>query len=430
MPSRFPNSPDAIRALPDIRRTGYSRAILLNLDTNERWQFLLNPSQLNYTTSANYFVGSVMGTNQQPMAWTSSNGLTLQINDLILDTTDERKSCRAAIERLVTLSKATPNKGRPPQLSFVWGEQSLSPCVIVGDIEWTETGHVNGVAVRASLSFTLQEAGEPKPLIIRPTIELIPSTTQSGGIPIPAPSQNPPPAPVPQPGPPPAPQPGQPPTTPPPTNPNPPQAGVPTDEAALDRLGFAAGISLDGASAFAISATRVLTAAHMVRSVGQSVRLVLRGNDSTVEKTVTGTVRGINQSLDAAWIECPPNSFSVWWILGDESKLKNGDRAVAYGHPSGGSPNQEKTTGVVRELGRNERGVNFGMTDSRTRLLYPGNSGGAIACGQIGSSEYGKIISLTSGGQGRPSIGQTIQNWQSDRVWGPRITQVKSAFNL
>lgn len=198
----------------------------------------------------------------------------------------------------------------------------------------------------------------------------------------------------------------------------------------MDRIGFGAGIYLDSASAFAIGSNKVLTAAHMVNSVGQTVRLVMRGDDQTTEKTVSGTVKGINQNLDAAWIECPAGSFDVYWELGDESKLKNGDRMVAYGHPSGGKPYQEKTTGVFKEFGSGREGLRFGMTDSTTRLLYPGNSGGAIACGQVGSSEYGKIVSLTSGGQGRPSIGQTISNWQSDRCWGPKISQVKSAFNL
>ena len=431
MPSgRYPNNSDAVNALPDIVRTGQSRAFLLNLDTNQRWDFLLNPQEIPYLATVTYVTANLIGVNQQPVIWTSTDGLFMELSDLILDTTIERKSVRSAIDRLVELGKATPSLGRPPLLSFVCGEHTFSQCVLAGDITWTELATVNGVAVRARLSFSLRKAGVAAPLITLPTIEAIPSTTNSGGIPIPRPS------PVPTP----TPEPGTTPTPSPSPSPSPgptPAPGVPTDESGIDRIGFGAGISLNGASAFAISSSKVLTAAHMVRSVGESVRLVLKGDDATVEKTVNGTVQGINQGLDAAWIQCPENSFDIWWELGNEGNLKDGDLCLAYGHPAGGSPNQEKTRGVFRRLGSGSNGVVFGMPDPKTRLLYPGNSGGAITCGQKGSSEFGKIISLTSGGDGRPSQpapGQNVQLqgsvWQTDKVYGPRITQVKAAFNL
>lgn len=430
---RYPNNPAAVNALPDVVRTGQSRAFLLNLDTEQKWDFLLNPQEIPYRATVNYVTANLIGVNQQPVIWTSTDGLFMDLQDLILDTTQERRSVRAAIDRLVELGKATPQLGRPPLLSFVCGEHTFSQCVLAGDIAWTELATINGVAVRARLSFTLRKAGVAAPLITLPTIEPIPSTTNSGGIPIPrAPTT---PAPVPEPGT--TPAPGTP--TPSPSPPSTTGAIVPTNEAELDRLGFGAGISLSGASAFAIGADKVLTAAHMVRSVGQSVQLVLRGDDATVEKTVTGTVKGINQGLDAAWIECPSNSFDFWWTLGDETKLKDGDRCAAYGHPSGGTSQfQEKNLGVFRRLSSGSQGVIFGMPDPQTRLLYPGNSGGAICCAQQGSSEYGKIISLTSGGDGRPNKpardGDTVRldgsQWQTDRVYGPRISQVKSAFNF
>jgi hypothetical protein len=415
---KYPNHPLAIKALPDVVRTGQSRASLINLDDPEqRWFFLLNPQETLYRGNITHVVGGLIGVNQQPTLWISNDGLELQLADLIIDTTAERKSAQAQFERWLNLTKAVANLGRPPLLSFVWGEQSFSQCQITGEYTWLVLSTINGIPVRGRLSFTLKKVGAAIPAITAPTIEPIPTSTNSGGIPIPRPAPTPSPSIEPGVTPSPSPSPGG--------------GVVPADEAALDALGYAAGISLDGASAFAIGSNKVLTAAHMVERVNQTVKLELKGNDGTIEKTVTGTVRQISQNLDAAYIECPANSFSVWWELGDESKLKDGDRCSAYGYPSGGSPHQERNNGLFKKFGSGREGVVFKCISATERLLYPGNSGGAILASMKGHSEYGKIISLTSGGDGRPSKGQSIPNWNTtDECFGPKISEVKAAFNL
>lgn len=149
-----------------------------------------------------------------------------------------------------------------------------------------------------------------------------------------------------------------------------------------------------------------------------------------------------DESLDAAYFEITDKKFDIYWTLGDSDALKAGDLCYAYGFPDG-DPLEERNKGAIApdpgsvptsQLSP-QKYLFFAMLDAKTRLLYPGNSGGAI-CAAVGS-QAGKIISLTSGGEGRPKktdveAGRdtTIKDWKRDRCWGPRINAVKAAFGI
>lgn len=419
----YPNNPQAVDSLPDIVRTGYSQAFLLNLDTEEKWHFLLPPQALPYRSTVSYAVGTLLGVNQQPIVWTSSDGLSLELSGLILDTTRERKSVRAAIDRLVSLSHASPALGRPALLSFVWGEQSFSECVLIGDISWTETAAINGVAVRAILGFTLRKAGKVKPLIEVPTIEPIPGSTNSGGIPLPQPNPTPPPVE-------------------PPGGDSGGGTSPPSTESEIDKVGFGACLRWSGAGGFVIApGNKGLTAEHMLvsgKSPGTTWTAEIMEGDQKIGSCTCKLIKA-DEGLDAAYFEITDKTFDIYWTLGDSDALKSGDLCYAYGFPDG-DPLEERNKGVIApDKGSApldaQKYLFFAMPDAKTRLLYPGNSGGAI-CAAVGS-QAGKIISLTSGGEGRPKktdveAGRdtTIKNWKTDRCWGPRINSVKQAFGI
>lgn len=134
-------------------------------------------------------------------------------------------------------------------------------------------------------------------------------------------------------------------------------------------------------SGFIISSNgEILTNAHVVNGVN-TVKVTLKDG-----RTFQGKVMGTDPVTDVAVVKIQSNNLPVV-ELGDSSRLKPGEWAIAIGNPLG--LDNTVTSGIISATGRssgdigapNER-VNFIQTDA---AINPGNSGGPLlnARGQV-----------------------------------------------
>jgi serine protease Do len=114
----------------------------------------------------------------------------------------------------------------------------------------------------------------------------------------------------------------------------------------------------------------ILTNAHVVEDATE-INVTLSDN-----RKFKGKVVGKDRATDLAVVKIDANNLPVA-TLGDSSKLRPGDAAIAIGNPYGYS--HTVTAGIISALGRSpdnpEEAGNFIQTDA---AINPGNSGGPL----------------------------------------------------
>lgn len=201
-------------------------------------------------------------------------------------------------------------------------------------------------------------------------------------------------------------------------------ANAPGDEAIFAEVSVFVG---QGCSGYVVSANMVCTAYHCIQGVGSNTTVRLQDGTELQAEVIQGT-----ESEDTALLQVSGHTFTTFAPLGDSSQVKEGDKVVAYGFP-GGDPEEERTEGTVVRLNSNRSG--FKTHDFSKGLLYPGNSGGMI--GAISGSQAGFVIAQTQGGTGskaKPGAneadGLTASEMETSDCWGVVINQVREEFNL
>jgi Do/DeqQ family serine protease len=124
----------------------------------------------------------------------------------------------------------------------------------------------------------------------------------------------------------------------------------------------------------------ILTNNHLVEG-SEKIRVKITNSDSDRGKEYDGTVVGRDEATDLAVIKIDPEEPLPAAKLGDSSKLKVGQWAIAIGDPFG--IEKTVTVGVISGLGRSNFGAplrrvryqNFIQTDAS---INPGNSGGPL----------------------------------------------------
>lgn len=127
------------------------------------YHFLLNPQSLGFRTQANYGTNSTSGTNVQRLQYHNSEGLQLDIPDLILQGSCGQ-SIKPLLDSMVALTKSDVAKGKfnTPVVSLQWGSRRFGPAVVMS-VEFTETNwNSQGEPTRATGRMSLAEV--PKPL--------------------------------------------------------------------------------------------------------------------------------------------------------------------------------------------------------------------------------------------------------------------------
>lgn len=122
------------------------------------WNFLINPSQLNYSRKANYTPSGTLNSNAPVMQFFSTDALVLKIDDVLLESWHDGRSLQPLLDGLNKLLEAKIDQGKfaPPVLSFVWGSKRFGPCVLL-DISYNETAWLSGDPASVILNLTLQQ---------------------------------------------------------------------------------------------------------------------------------------------------------------------------------------------------------------------------------------------------------------------------------
>lgn len=153
--------PQAIRSIDAV-----AKLVEYNIDPTQEisvWEFLSNPQSLKFTGNTRYDDAGTFAASVQDQTFNTSSGLTLNLSDLMLETYRYGKTVKPLLEGIEALRKPDISKGVfvPKILSFIFGEFRFSPCVISGSIDWNETAWLNGLAARATLSFSLLQLPTP-----------------------------------------------------------------------------------------------------------------------------------------------------------------------------------------------------------------------------------------------------------------------------
>jgi hypothetical protein len=162
-------NPEVIKTLPTIQRVKATYAGISRLDGKGSWKFLLQPTEINYETAANYATANSPATEMQFVQWRNNENLTLSINNLPIsgrsiispaNKNDEpaRRQARLIekyIDELAAFLKPVEKGKAPPVLAFVWGARSHSPCVMTRFQRTEQDWYPDGSLAGCLISFTL-----------------------------------------------------------------------------------------------------------------------------------------------------------------------------------------------------------------------------------------------------------------------------------
>jgi hypothetical protein len=162
-------SQSLIATLPKAQKSNARfEAVLLEFDIDGNkekpaWKFLINPRELKFSESANYGKVAPIASAVEFLQYQATSGVTLQINDLILDTWCIGRSLRPLVEGARALMKAKPDQNQfsPMVLAFKWGSKRVAPLVLTS-LQWDEQRFLSGETARIRMSMTLEEI--PRPL--------------------------------------------------------------------------------------------------------------------------------------------------------------------------------------------------------------------------------------------------------------------------
>lgn len=133
--------------------------------------------------------------------------------------------------------------------------------------------------------------------------------------------------------------------------------------------------------------TYILTCAHVVRGVSQSIVVQLYN-----EKQYTAEVVGYDSRTDIGVIRIEENGLQPM-IIGDSSSLSVGETIYAIGNPGGTEFANTFTNGIVTALDRPVASSSTSYTMEciqHNAAINPGNSGGALL------NQYGQLIGINS----------------------------------
>ena len=127
------------------------------------WKFLINPATLRYSRSAQYSDTQTFAARVQDLQYFLTNGETLDISNVLMDSWHDGKSLQPLIDGLNKLMEAKVEDGKfsPPVLSFIFGSKRFAPCVLT-QVSRDEAGWLGGDPAIAQISMTLKQLPEDR----------------------------------------------------------------------------------------------------------------------------------------------------------------------------------------------------------------------------------------------------------------------------
>lgn len=128
----------------------------------------------------------------------------------------------------------------------------------------------------------------------------------------------------------------------------------------------------------------IITNAHVVKGTANKIIATFSNNQNCF-----ATVQGVDDESDIATLKLEPGCQAPKAMIGNDEKLKIGDKVIAIGNPLGLS--QTVTQGIVSSLHRDgifpDRPSDFIQTDA---VINPGNSGGPLI------NQNGEVIGINT----------------------------------
>ena len=139
-----------------------TKAFLTNVETNERIEFLFNPTEYSLSKSNNWDSVAIIGFDVPPTEFQGGQPTSLSL-DLLFDTYERDEDVRVYTDKVFALSKISKEtrqnsqRGRPPRVLFNWGRVFSFQAVITSlSITYT-LFRSDGTPVRAKMQLSLQE---------------------------------------------------------------------------------------------------------------------------------------------------------------------------------------------------------------------------------------------------------------------------------
>ncbi|AND75505.1 hypothetical protein [Nostoc phage N1] len=127
------------------------------------YQFLYNPETISLTLPISYQEIAIPFTGINQVNYSNGGNITMNLNNLILDTMNENKSLQPLIDKLISLREPTVKTGlksHPKILYFKWGSNTFGTCVLT-NVSFDITRWNDGFPVKARMSMSLKEVPKP-----------------------------------------------------------------------------------------------------------------------------------------------------------------------------------------------------------------------------------------------------------------------------
>ncbi len=144
-----------LKTLPRDKSTSASYATIARLDGKAAWEFLLLPSEIQWSKAASYQSANTGGSIPL-LQYASSSGWSVSMSFPVMTGGDS--IITEYVDKLAAL--LLPENGAPPPLYWQWSQRRLSPCVLVKfdkkENLWTKDGQL----LSCQLDIVLVEVNE------------------------------------------------------------------------------------------------------------------------------------------------------------------------------------------------------------------------------------------------------------------------------
>ncbi|MBD3381651.1 MAG: LysM peptidoglycan-binding domain-containing protein [candidate division Zixibacteria bacterium] len=131
------------------------KATITNVDTNDTFQVLFNPSEYQLKKETPWAEQRVLGLDAPAASFTTGMRMELSM-ELFFDTSEEKSDVRTHTEKIEKLLMVDPDKHRPPLTLFTWGNFQFKG--VFEKLKQRYTMFVqDGTPVRAVLDVTIKE---------------------------------------------------------------------------------------------------------------------------------------------------------------------------------------------------------------------------------------------------------------------------------
>jgi hypothetical protein len=131
------------------------KATITNVDKNETFNVLFNPTEYTLKKRTPWAEQQVLGLDAPAASFTTGQRMELSM-ELFFDTFEQKEDVRTHTQKVETLLMVDPDKHRPPLCLFTWGQFQFK-----GVLEKLDQRYImfleDGTPVRAKLNVTFKE---------------------------------------------------------------------------------------------------------------------------------------------------------------------------------------------------------------------------------------------------------------------------------